>query len=122
MSKLILLVDDDEIHNYIAEVSLKKVFPNCRVQVEADPAKALLFLESNVPDLILLDINMRGLNGFEFLDAYIEKSLDSDETKIVMLSTSFFDKDVNRANSYEVVSEYMVKPCQFESLRPYLSK
>lgn len=121
MSELILLVDDDEIHNYIAEVSLKKEFPNCQIEVETDPAKALVFLETNTPNLILLDINMRGMNGFEFLDAYIEKSMDSNETKIVMLSTSFFEKDVNRANSYDIVSEYMVKPCQFKSLKPYLS-
>lgn len=63
------------------------------------------------PTLLLLDINMPRMNGFELLDAYsrLDRKAE-DSVVIVMLSSSQYPSDIERANQYELVKGYLSKP------------
>jgi CheY-like chemotaxis protein len=73
--------------------------------------KGAAFADYRRPDLILLDINMPIMNGFEFLDEY--EKLPAEEKGhhlIVMLTTSMLEVDKERAAKFGVLSEYIAKP------------
>ncbi|WP_300039219.1 response regulator [uncultured Roseobacter sp.] len=113
----ILLVDDDRVTNMLHERLIGKSGVARSVAVATDGVAALEHLESvrsadeEAPDLILLDINMPRMNGFEFLEAY--RDLPSEEQKrhmIVMLSTSVLQRDHARAEADPNVHAFVSKP------------
>lgn len=64
-------------------------------------------------DVILLDINMPGMSGFDFLDQVTSKRLMKfAEAVIVMLTTSLDPNDMARAGSYDLVKDYINKPLE----------
>lgn len=119
MNKNILLIDDDEIHNFIAKTKLGLFFPDSTIEVVENATDGLTYLKNQIPALILLDVNMRELSGFQFVEKYSALGYDSRPTKIVMLSSSFFDKDVDRAKENDLIVDYIVKPCDFKGLIKY---
>jgi CheY-like chemotaxis protein len=88
-----------------------------QVDVATDGLAALDYLrecatgDTEVPELILLDINMPRMNGFEFLDAYGELPTGlRDRQRIVMVSTSTLRRDKARAEEYPFVTAFETKP------------
>jgi signal transduction histidine kinase len=121
----VLLVDDRE-----ADIELTRVLLRDRDKIDFNlsvargGAEALKRLaeahDSEQPiDLILLDINMPGMDGFETLSR-----LRADEvlkgTAVVMCTGSTYDRDMERAETLGAVG-YMVKPASLEQLRPMMS-
>lgn len=113
----ILLVEDDEATNFISQMVIKKMDCADHVQVAWDGGEALDYLKAcrnngtGQPELILLDINMPGLNGWEFLDEY--HKLDEQEKAkvvVVMLTTSMNPDDHARARQHPDVSGFRNKP------------
>lgn len=88
-----------------------------RVEIAENGQQALQYLLDKSatghchPDVILLDINMPGMNGFEFLAEY-EKLDPIYQAKVVlmMLTTSLNPDDERRANQHGVVTGYKSKP------------
>ncbi len=125
----ILLVDDDEATNEFNTIIIEDVGITQNIKVVIDGQEALDYLqrkgkfsdndedECPIPDIIFLDINMPGMNGFEFLEA-IENSSDIklDNTKIFMLTTSIFDRDIERVKQHPEVLEFLNKPLGTEDL------
>ena len=71
----ILLVDDNPDDNFFHEREIKRNNPSNAVVTRNSAIRALEYLKSEKdlgrrPDLIFLDINMPGMNGWEFLEAY----------------------------------------------------
>lgn len=78
--------------------------------------------DTNCTGLILLDINIPVMNGFEFLDAY-EKEFPNGKTLILMmLTTSLQNSDYTKAKSYPEVSQYIAKPLSPVKLKTILNE
>ncbi len=78
-----------------------------------DPEKALecLFDDSiEMPSLVLLDINMPKIDGFEFLEIVTRELGKRMCPVIVMLTTSLDPRDEDRARQHEVVRDFHNKP------------
>jgi len=118
----ILLIDDDEVTNFLN----KKVIEYCQVtehiEVKLNGQEALNFLTGketgnhSQPSLILLDINMPVMDGWEFMEAYNLKDLDQNKINIVMLSTSNNPEDIQRAANIPHVIAFKTKPLTSEML------
>lgn len=119
----ILLIDDDEATNFIHDMVIKQADVTKNIVAVQSGKDALDFLtrrtegEYQKPELIFLDINMPGMNGWEFLEAY--KKLD-DEQKggivTVMLTTSLNPDDEEKANSFNTVKSFLHKPLSIEMI------
>jgi CheY-like chemotaxis protein len=110
----IMLVDDNHDDNFLHEREIKKGNSTSIVITKNSAKAALEHLRSRKDprsDLIFLDINMPGMNGWEFLKEY--NSLDKDlqgRAVIIMLTTSDNDDDVDKARSWNFISDYITKP------------
>jgi CheY-like chemotaxis protein len=116
----ILLVDDDEVTNFYVEHLIRKMNLAKEIHVAMSGQDALEYLKgqpSTMPDLILLDINMPIMNGFEFLEAFETSPLSADYNgKIFMLTSSGLEQDRARASQFRCIAGYFIKPLSKELL------
>lgn len=120
----ILLVDDDEINNFISIKLIKKVLLNTEITACLNGRFAIDELieinhndPSKLPDYILLDINMPIMNGWEFLDEYEKLKIDkAGKTKIYIISSSVFSNDISKAKTYPSVKDFVSKPLNIEKI------
>ncbi|GAB4395838.1 MAG: response regulator [Microscillaceae bacterium] len=105
----VLLIDDDPINNIVNQKLLKKFNPHLEITEFLNAKEALRFLEdsSTVPEVILLDINMPEMNGWEFLGAYQALRLNC---RLYLLTSSIAQEDMKRAKSFPEVVDFLVKP------------
>ncbi len=114
---VVYLIDDDYIYHSLTEMLLNKASRSFRFKAFKDGKEAIDQLHSDqgepneLPDLILLDINMPVMNGWEFLDEFANLgTLLSKKPKISMLSSSSLDADITRAKENLNVKDYVTKP------------
>jgi len=120
----VLLVDDDEINNFISIKLIKKALLNTEIMACLNGKFAidqLLEIQrkdaAKLPDYILLDINMPIMNGWEFLDEYKRLNIDPlGKTKIFIISSSVFSNDINKARSYPLVKDFISKPLNVDKI------
>src|ERR1700760_3128064 len=121
----VLLVDDDEINNFISIKLIKKALLNTEIMACLNGKFAIDQLvdiqrkdPEKLPDYILLDINMPIMNGWEFLDEYKRLNIDpSGKCKIYIISSSVFSNDINKARSYPIVKSFISKPLSVEKIK-----
>jgi len=122
----IMLIDDDADDNFFHEREIKKNDLEHIIITKNLGIKALEYLklkEEPQADLIFLDINMPGMNGWEFLREYkqLDKVLQS-RAIIIILTTSNIARDVARANTYSFVADYITKPLTREIMGDIVKK
>ena len=120
MNKLpaVLLVDDDQTTNYLNRLLLQRLGVTENILVAHDGREALDLLATHCqplttqcPRLILLDVNMPGMNGIQFLEAYRQLPLAAQNALvIVMLTTSLHPRDVQRVQALDTVAGFVSKP------------
>ena len=117
--KTVLLIDDNEATNMLHERIIKKAAVTENVVVKTNGKNGIDYINEclnngvDLPELILLDINMPVMNGWEFLQEYerVTSSVDdSNRNVVVMLTTSLNPKDMERSKSFRSVSKYLGKP------------
>jgi CheY-like chemotaxis protein len=109
----VLVVDDDDVTSELVERSLRKCDVPYRIIAAADGHEGLDLLLGRTgvaltrPLIVLLDLNMPRMNGFEFLDA-VRSNPEIDDTVIFVLTTSAADNDRSRAYHGQI-SGFMTK-------------
>lgn len=119
----VLLIDDDGITNFINHRLIKKLNITHSIESAINGNEALLFLReyaiknnNKSPELILLDLNMPVLDGFEFLEEFQKLNFDNKEkVRILILTTSTHQKDIGRLVGNSNIS-YINKPLTEEKL------
>ncbi|MEJ8755577.1 response regulator [Pontibacter sp. H259] len=131
MNKLnqVLIVDDDEVNNVFCKIVIEHMGISGDVHYCMSGPEALAYLKEcistgmPIPELILLDINMPFMDGFEFLNTYHALGYDRNlHTKISMLSSSDVEKDVKAALKYNSVIDYVTKPLSEAALNRLVYK
>ena len=123
MAKRILLVDDDDINNFLSEEIIGHYSPGSKITSAKTVTQALEFLQERnatqqpLPDIIMVDINMPWLNGWDFIEQF--ESLDitgREKIKLYIYTSSVYFKDIERGRSYASVRNILSKPLTDEML------
>ena len=107
----IVLIDDDNIFNFISNRVLKSSGIANNITTFSNAKQALVFFtesKENCSDIILLDIRIPEMDGFEFLEEFIE--LNCLGTNIFMLTSSMDYKDKEKASTFLPVKGFLSKP------------
>ena len=121
----IMLIDDDEDDNYFHQIILRKMDIAHHIQVAQTGLEALDYLEKGnaVPDIIFLDINMPGMNGWDFLDEYKKLNARQKTTVIIiMLTTSISPADQEKAERIPEIAGFQSKPMTPEMINDILER
>ena len=126
MEKLssVLLVDDDTTNNFLNELLFQQLNVTDRLLTAEDGARALDLIENtagpNEPALILLDVNMPGMGGIEFLEAYRQlPPSQRGATVIIMLTTTMDARDLSRLEELNIAG-LVSKPLTKEKIADIL--
>ncbi len=114
-----MLVDDDPASNYLARLLIEEIDADIRVLTSRSGNDALNFLDGclvsdNCPDLVLLDLNMPGMDGFAFLEAL--QASHNPPRSVYILTSSQYPRDIERAATFSTAG-YLIKPITLEQLQ-----
>lgn len=122
----ILLVDDDHPTNFYNSIIIEDLDCANNVMFMQSAQEALDYLQMGFdnkdfvrPNLLFLDINMPGMNGWEFLEELAEmktEQYDVSEIVIIILSSSLNPDDRTKAITNPFVKDFMNKPLSEECL------
>lgn len=116
-----MLIDDDEINNFINRKLLTRYDHDLAIMEYIVAREALDHLrnpDNASPDIILLDINMPEMNGWEFIGEFAKLNLN--ETRVIMLTSSIDQRDEEKANSFAEVSGFFSKPLDNSKIQKIL--
>ncbi|MCR5890200.1 response regulator [Hymenobacter sp. J193] len=110
----VLLIDDDPINNFLNKSLLTRLGIAQHLTVVESGHAALDFLRQHCqqptpvcPVLILLDINMPGMNGLQFLEAYQQLLPEQRQgVVIVILTTSLHPRDVRQVEQLGIIDSF----------------
>lgn len=113
----IFLIDDNTIDLLISRKLLLKHDSDLTV-IEFNKAQEAIAVLQNAteysPDLVLLDLNMPGMNGWEFLEAVKQQGYQPE--CVFILTSSLDERDKAMATNYPSVKGYITKPLNTESI------
>ncbi len=123
----ICLIEDEPIQTFIATKIIKMsgmvenilIFKNGKEAY--DKLKDIILAGENLPEIILLDLNMPIWDGWQFLDEFTKLPISS--TVIIYILTSSNDPDdLKRAESYNLSKNYLIKPLTLERFNAVLAE
>lgn len=119
----LMIIDDDQVDQYLYKRIIKRsgVFTSTIMfSLATDALEHLRRTDREKIDLILLDINMPRMDGFEFLEvATKEFGEDLGSSIVVMMTTSLAPSDIERAKSFSVVADILNKPLTVDMLQSW---
>ncbi len=117
----LLVIDDDDINIFIIKKIVEKTEFDINMVAKSNGQQAIDYLtetiaqQQTLPHLILIDINMPVMNGWEFVEAYqtlgIQQNVD-----LYILSSSVYENDIEKTKSYASVKGFISKPLSIERL------
>ena len=121
------IIDDDKLHHF----GMRRMFKYIKTPINLfqfyNGLQAIEYIRGhlpelkNLPDVIFLDVNMPVMNGWQFLDEFIELvPAQNRRTTIYMVTSSINDYDVEKAASYSEITEYIIKPAGIHQVRELL--
>lgn len=110
----ILLIDDNDIDNTINRFLVTKLEISETIIIFNSALKALEYLNNSkgsFPELVFLDINMPAMDGFGFLEKFLQmNNKEINKSIVIMLTSSQDANDIERATSIPCVKSYIIKP------------
>ena len=127
--KTLTLVDDDDIFVFLTTKIIEQTNLVDLIKVFGNGLDAINFLKENknnvdaLPDIILLDLNMPIMNGWQFLEEYnkLNPTIGKKIT-IYICSSSISPDDITRAKTISEVSDYIIKPITEDKLIDLIKK
>lgn len=121
------IIDDDEIFLTLVEIHMKKsglfgeiiAFENGEDAIEK--LQEGLHHSDELPDFILLDLNMPILDGWQFLDAFMKLNIDK-RIPIFIATSSIDPRDIEKSKSYAIVEDYVFKPITGQKIQNMVAK
>lgn len=115
--KKILLLDDDRIQKIVVEKRLLKIDSGVEFVYFDTPSKALDFLKSESVDLLLVDLNLPEMSGWEFVNE-LEKLRPN--SRVILQSGSVRSEEIQQANLDKRIIDIFEKPLSEFDLRSIL--
>ncbi|GJM63397.1 response regulator [Persicobacter diffluens] len=127
--KCILLIDDDEPTNFFNQLVLNDMDCAEKIIAVQSANEGLAYLksveenENPRPEIIFLDINMPGMDGWDFINHYQQlEEQHKAEIVVVMLTTSFNPDDKTRALEIPEINDLLHKPLSVEAMKDLLTR
>ena len=120
----IVLVDDDPIVVLLQKKLMQKAGISHQVTSFNSGESALAFIaEKEIEDklLVFLDINMPGLSGWQVLDE-LERLIMPFDFEVIIITSSIDDSDRIKANTYERIVDFWIKPFSLQDFVTLKSK
>jgi CheY-like chemotaxis protein len=124
----IIIIDDDSVNNLVTEMYIRFDFPDAEIKSYTDPEIAANHLKSDGPivgkkSIVLLDINMPVLSGWDFLDLYRTfPEAVHEQFDIYMYTSSVAKEDKKRAEEHPYVKGFIEKPLSQDDLKKISSQ
>ena len=122
--KKYLLIDDDDIFNFLHSEVIKQVEKSPEITIHSSSIDALDYIKEcveqkiNLPDYIFVDIRMPEMNGFELMDELMKLPLELfHQTKIYFVTSSLDQRDRIKAKDYPIVTGFKEKTITSELLK-----
>ena len=126
---IICIVDDDSIYQYAMRKDLQSLEMEKELLFFNDGEEAMNFMTANLidtkslPDIIFLDINMPIMDGFQFMEHFVQlKPRLGKKITVYMVSSSIDPEDIKRAEAISEISDYLIKPVNLGELRELVIK
>ena len=128
-TKHFIIVDDDQFSNFLSKMVLAKLLGDAEVKDFVNPELALEYIKTDFnpkqreeKTILLIDINMPTLTGWEFLDEFktFAEPLKN-QFNIFMLSSSINPDDILRAKQHALVKDFIEKPLNKDMVSKILS-
>jgi two-component system, chemotaxis family, chemotaxis protein CheY len=125
--KIVSVIDDDQVYQFVTKKIIEQQGIKNILQFY-DGEQGIRYIKSNIdstgklPHLILLDINMPYLNGWQFLDELLVLELGDYKPVIYIVSSSSSKEDLEKAEGYSILSGFRVKPINREKFQALLNE
>ncbi|WP_036154761.1 response regulator [Maribacter forsetii] len=126
----ILLVDDDDASNFLHSIFINKLDMDVNINSALNGQEAIDFIlgkgqeQLELPCMVMLDLRMPVMDGWQFMDAYdalVPKKL-KDQITIVLVTISDNKEDKERAADDKYVADFAQKPLSDETFKALIQK
>lgn len=108
----ILLVEDDRIEILKFKRSVSNIINDYDLSLSNNGKEAFIEIDKEIPDLIILDLNMPDTNGIEFL-TILKNDEELKHIPVIILTTSNNDKDISECYRLGIAG-YVLKPLKYD--------
>lgn len=118
---LVYIIDDDEVIIFLTGKLIGNSEFSEKVENYLDAAEALEKLETalksgeGIPDAILFDLNMPGMDGWQFIEKF-QKLPGAKKIPCFVFTTSIDPADKNKSLKYKIIKDFIIKPLTVQKL------